>query len=111
MTILVVEDNATILKLVCQVLKWKSFEVLPASRGDEALALLASNPTKLDLILTDVDLPGMSGCDLVAQLRKTQPQARILYMSGQPLAGASYLEKPFTPDKLLARIQDTLEGV
>ena len=110
MTVLLVEDNLTIRKLVCQILRWKNFEVLDAGSGDEALALLEASPHAVDLILTDVDLPGMSGTDLVGRLQPMQPQARVLYMSGenQPIPDAHYLEKPFTPDRLLASVQEAL---
>ncbi len=112
-TILLVEDETPLRKLISQVLKSAGHAVLEAANGDEALALQAHHPGPIDLLLTDVIMPGMSGPELVAKLRGRRPKMTILYMSGYDNElvdkkslenSASFLPKPFSPRALLNRI-------
>ena len=113
LNILVVEDEAPLRKLVSTVLEAAGHRVLEAANGDEALALASEQ--SIDLVLTDVLMPGMTGPMVVAKLRKDRPDLFVLYMSGydQKLIDAkalakraSFLPKPFTPRALLAAIED-----
>jgi signal transduction histidine kinase len=117
-TVLLVEDETPLRKLISQVLKSAGHSVLEASSGDEALALSARHSGPIDLLLTDVIMPGMSGPELVAKLRSRRPAMTILFMSGYDNelvnkksleTTASFLQKPFSPRALLKHI-DTLLG-
>src|SRR5689334_4572530 len=80
-TILVVEDEPRVLKLVSMMLDTKGYRVLPAATGDQALRLLAENPD-VDLLLTDVVAPGMSGPMIADQIAAQRPGIKVLFMSG-----------------------------
>jgi signal transduction histidine kinase len=116
-TVLLVEDETPLRKLISQVLKSAGHTVLEAASGDEALALSARHAGTIDLLLTDVIMPGMNGPELVARLRGRRPSMTIVFMSGydkelvgkQDLgASASFLPKPFSPRALLHRIDSLL---
>jgi CheY-like chemotaxis protein len=116
-TVLVVDDEPTVLALACSILKGAGYDVLPAGSASEALQVVATTP-RLDLLLTDVVMPGLSGRELADQLRQRQADLRVLYMSGyaddgvlrqRALGpGVELLEKPLLPERLLARVADVL---
>ncbi|HEX3748836.1 MAG TPA: ATP-binding protein [Bryobacteraceae bacterium] len=117
-TILLVEDETPLRKLISQVLKSAGHTVLEAASGDEAFAISTRHPGAIDLLLTDVIMPGMSGPELVAKLRIRRPNTAIVFMSGYDhdlldkksvAFPASFLPKPFSPRALLRRI-DALLG-
>jgi signal transduction histidine kinase len=117
-TILLVEDETPLRKLLLQVLRSAGHTVLEAASGDEALAVSARHSGHIDLLVTDVVMPGMNGPELVAKLRGRRPTTAILYTSGYDNelvdkksleTTASFLPKPFSPRALLRRI-DTLLG-
>jgi len=116
--ILLVEDEAPLRRLILQSLRKAGHEVIEAVRGEEAL-LKAQSGARLDLVLTDVVMPGMSGPEMVARLRRMRPEIAVLYMSGYdrelirqtPLDDASgFLPKPFTPKTLLNRVAEVLRA-
>jgi len=119
-SILVVEDEPQVLDLVVRVLTADGYRVLTASDGDEALALLAGRTDRVEALITDVRLPGMSGPRLAAVVRERYPAVRTLYMSGfeeaheDALRAAwvpgAFLAKPFSPEMLRARIRELLDG-
>jgi signal transduction histidine kinase len=118
-TVLLVEDETPLRKLISQVLKSAGHTVLEAASGDEALALSLRHAGAIDLLLTDVIMPGMNGPELAAKLHGRRPAMRIVFMSGydnelvgkQDLgASASFLPKPFSPRALLNRIDSMLGG-
>jgi two-component system cell cycle sensor histidine kinase/response regulator CckA len=120
-TILLVEDEAPVRSITRQLLQRNGYTVLEASDGPTALALVdgAQHGTKVDLLLTDVIMPGMSGRELAAQLMARRPALRVLFMSGytddavvrhgmlEP--GLAYLEKPFRPPTLLRKVREVLQ--
>ena len=92
--------------------------MLEAPHGAEALRLCQTHSGPLDLLLTDLVMPGMSGREVGEAVARLRPEARTLYMSGHGeddhrergalAAGAPFLRKPFTPQRLLAAVQDVL---
>ncbi len=118
-TILLVDDEEGVRKLVMAVLKSNGYDVVEASTGAAALAVYEKNGHKIDMVLTDIVMPQMSGFDLGKQLQEQAPGLKILYMSGyrDNAIGASgtgaaraFLHKPFTPDVLLARVREVLDS-
>jgi len=119
-TILVVEDEAPVRAVTRQLLERNGYTVLEAPDGAAALALVdgAAGGRHIDLLLTDVIMPGMSGRELAAQLNARRPNLRVLFMSGytddavvrhgmlEP--GLAYLEKPFRPTALLRKVRGVL---
>jgi two-component system cell cycle sensor histidine kinase/response regulator CckA len=81
-TIPVVEDEAVVRRLACRILKRSGYRVLAASSSDEALALTAGHPGNVDLVLTDVVMPGMNGTELSSRLQAEYPAIRVMYTSG-----------------------------
>ena len=118
-TILLVEDEARVRKLIVDVLKARGYHVMEATRGEEALRLCKQLGSKIDLAVVDVVMPEMSGPDLVKQVAQLCPQMRVLYISGYtdeaivhhgiPQSGAAFLQKPFMPDALARKVRDVLD--
>jgi NO-binding membrane sensor protein with MHYT domain/CheY-like chemotaxis protein len=119
-TILLVEDDDTVRALARRTLQARGYTVLAARDGAEAIRLADEHPGSLDLLLTDVVLPSVTGPELAEQLRRRRPNVRILFMSGFPgtavvtngeLTGASaFLLKAFTPDVLGRKVREVLEA-
>ena len=116
-TILVAEDEDAVRQFVERVLMGAGYRVLAASTGAEALAI-AKTRSDLDLLFTDVVMPGMSGVQLAAKVAKTHPALPVIYASGYSeegvLRGAGdgrfpYLSKPFTSNDLLAQVRAVLD--
>lgn len=117
-TILLVEDEIAVRRLARRVLRQQGYVVIEASNGREALRLASEHSARLDLLLTDVVMPGMSGPELAEQLTREQPTIKVLYISGyadEALGhhgileeGVEFLQKPFTPQDLTRRIRETL---
>ncbi len=117
-TILVVEDNPALREVIRQRLESNGYTVLLARDGDEALALAAARAGSIDLLLTDVVMPGLGGGELAQELCALRPGLRVLYMSGYTDGaiqhhgvleeGAVLLEKPFTGEKLARAVRDAL---
>ena len=117
-TVLLVEDENAVRVLVRRVLDRMGYTVLEAEDGPTALRVMDQRGAPVDLLLTDVIMPGMSGRELADRLLESQPDLKVLFMSGYTdeaisqhgvLAdGVSFLEKPFTPDLLLQRVREVL---
>jgi CheY-like chemotaxis protein len=117
-TILIADDDDGVRKLVHAVLATSGYTVFEATDGKEALATYTADPDKFDMVLTDVVMPVMNGFELGSRIAEINPERKVLYMSGfrdTPIASAEsrrqpFLEKPFTPDVLLTRVREALDG-
>jgi signal transduction histidine kinase len=116
-TVLLVEDDETVRRVAARCLERAGYRVLAVGDGEDALRIAAATPG-IDVLVTDVVMPGMSGPRLADHLRAARPGLPVLYMSGfsrdlpeslQPPPG-SLLQKPFTPERLMARVAETLAG-
>jgi DNA-binding NtrC family response regulator len=116
-TILVVDDNEEVLNVVVRSLQNAHFHVLSAGNGRDALKLAAETGETIDLVLTDLDMPEMSGPDLGQLLKKTRPDIHVMLMSGGadgnlmvPNYGWAFIQKPFIPKKLIEMVTDVLHS-
>jgi signal transduction histidine kinase/ActR/RegA family two-component response regulator len=118
-TILLVEDELRVETLIANALRQAGYSVLEAANGDEALALSYAHATSIDLLLTDVVMPGMNGRELAERLKLTRRETRVLYMSGYSddailrhglkTASVHFIQKPFSMKALAAKIRETLK--
>jgi DNA-binding NtrC family response regulator len=119
-TVLLVEDEEAVREIIERTLGNLGCHVLSASRSSEARQLYASAEQKIDLLLTDVVMPGGLGTELYEELAATDPDLKVLFMSGYPdrgaaqLAdlppGAAFLRKPFGPSVLVEQVRQLLGG-
>ena len=119
-TLLVVEDEAALRDVAGRILSGAGYKVLAAECGDDALELAARHAGVIDLLVSDVVMPGMLGKELAERLTDARPDTRVLYMSGyaQPVLhsqgtldpGVALLEKPFTATDLLTAVRKRLDG-
>jgi two-component system, cell cycle sensor histidine kinase and response regulator CckA len=116
-TILVVEDEDAVRTAAQRILESRGYQVLQVGRPDEALDLMRKRTKPLDLLLTDMVMPGMSGRELASRLRALQPTLKVIYMSGyseellrRGVDGfdGTVIEKPFTSAPLLAAVAKAL---
>jgi PAS domain S-box-containing protein len=118
-TVLFVEDEVALRDLMHRVLAKGGYTVLAAGDGLEALALVEAHPSRIDVVVTDVVMPRMSGPELATRLRARDPGIRLLYVSGYTAdqlrsqtdlgADATLLAKPFTSDGLLRKVREVLD--
>jgi DNA-binding response OmpR family regulator len=116
-TILVVEDHPLLLAVVKEILEDAHFIVLAASSPQKALRIEASFKGTIDLLLSDVMMPGMNGPDLAKKIKAQRPQIRIILMSGYPNGallilnyGWHFIQKPFLPLALVTRVRNVLKS-
>jgi PAS domain S-box-containing protein len=117
-TVLLVEDNQQVRELAFTILEYHGYTVLSAGSGQEALALLENYEGPIDLLLTDVVMPGMDGSKLYEQMRQLYPNAKALYMSGYTEdviahhgvmdAGVNFIQKPFTVKALSTKVREVI---
>jgi signal transduction histidine kinase/CheY-like chemotaxis protein len=115
-TILVAEDQGPVLQVIQRILGRSGYKLITAACGADALAAAASYSDTIDLLLTDVIMPGMSGRELADQLRILRPDIKVLFVSGhvsdgdrEGVAGAGFLAKPFTSRELLEHVREILD--
>jgi CheY-like chemotaxis protein len=118
-TVLLVEDDRTVRLLASEMLEMNGYTVLEARDGREALDLVRHHGHPIDLLLTDVVMPQMSGRELAEGIASIHPGIRVLYMSGYTDgviahhgvldAGVAYLQKPFTADFLARKVREVLD--
>jgi PAS domain S-box-containing protein len=118
-TLLVVEDEAPVRAIVCKALEHHGYAVFEAPDAEEALRLASRLQGRVDLVLTDVIMPRVSGTQLGERLRQSWPDLSVVYMSGYTgdrltqhgvlAPGTAYIEKPFTLDNLLKKVRGVLD--
>jgi PAS domain S-box-containing protein len=119
-TILLVEDDDEVRALTREVLQSNGYHALEARHPGEALLIGERFPGAIDLLLTDVVMPQMNGCELADRLRTLRPPMKVLYMSGYTGTAIvrhgvldsdrAFLGKPFMPDSLLAKLREVLDA-
>jgi two-component system cell cycle sensor histidine kinase/response regulator CckA len=117
--VLVVDDDASVLIASRRILAKYGYTVLEAPGGEEALQIARENAARIDVVLTDVRMPGLDGPALVRKLADVLPILRVVYMSGYtdgrldqelPAPGRAFLAKPFTVEQLTRTLASILEG-
>jgi two-component system, cell cycle sensor histidine kinase and response regulator CckA len=116
-TILVVDDNEVVLLTVCAILREAGFRVLSALNGTEGIRFASEYPEVIDLLLSDVEMPAMTGPDLGIKLKLTRPRMHVMLMSGFPGGdmlvlnyGWAFIQKPFVARKLVDMINHVLHS-
>jgi len=119
-TLLLVEDDEMVRHLVSRMLKSRGYTVLAASDGTDALRQVESHRGPIDMLITDVVMPGMSGREVTQRVTTLRPQVTVLYLSGytddaivrhgmlEP--GIAFLQKPFSADVLARKIREVLDA-
>jgi PAS domain S-box-containing protein len=119
-TILLVEDTEMVRSLVTTTLEFYGYTVLAAASGPEALELAERHASSIDLLMTDVVMPGMNGRELAEKLVATHPDVKLLFTSGYPAdtilrhgiseSRTAFLEKPYLPEDLARKIREVIGG-
>ena len=118
-TILLVEDEASVRKLMARVLERHGYQVIEAGDGSEAVQIWEANHGRIDLLLTDMVMPnGISGRDLAARLLSLKPKLKVLMTSGHSPDAASshfqegfnFIQKPYAPEKLVGLVRGLLDA-
>jgi CheY-like chemotaxis protein len=110
---LVVDDDPDLRSVVARILRRDGFSTLEAENGEEALALVRSLGAKIAVVVSDIAMPVMDGCELANAVRAEFPGVPILLMSAYPdkrPAGCPFIVKPFTAQQLLVALRDALSG-
>jgi len=118
-TILVVEDDPQVRGVTIRALEGSGYRVIPAASGEEALVIARQSGERLDMVVTDVVMPGLTGREVVDELRRSLPDIPALFVSGYTQdaiaqrgvldSGVEFLPKPFTPSTLVARVRAMLD--
>jgi two-component system cell cycle sensor histidine kinase/response regulator CckA len=119
-TVLLVEDDDQVRAVAKDILARSGYRVLEARNAGEALLLCEQHPQRIQLLLSDVVMPQMSGVQLARRVAAIRPDMRVLCMSGYSDeavfrhglvdSGLAFVQKPITPDGLLLRVRQVLEG-
>ena len=118
-TILVAEDDPATMEITTEILKEFGYRAIPAKNGIEAVDIYRDNWRKIDLCLLDIIMPGKRGCDVLADIRRINPNARALFMSGYSAdfapqdylieEGSSFITKPLSVPNLLRKVREALD--
>lgn len=119
-TILIVDDDSSVRRLIIDTLEPLGYHLLEAGCGTEALELAKSFSSKINLILTDVIMPGMNGIELIKILKPMRPEIRVVFMSGYTdidiapeggwKPGMTFIRKPLTPTWLAKKLREELDA-
>ena len=120
-TVLLAEDEEMFREILSEVLKTAGYQVLAAKHGPEAMAIATEHSGRIDLLVTDIVMPGMSGCEAAARIRSKRAGLPVLYISGYANDEAvladrlgsrvRFLQKPFRVEVFLDRVQELLVGI
>jgi DNA-binding NtrC family response regulator len=117
-TVLVVDDNELVSRVTCEMLRRAGYYVLTADDSEHALELVATHADPIDLLLTDIVMPKVGGCELAHRCQELQPGLQVLFASGygddatvkvgvlEP--GYAFLQKPYTYDMLTDKVNELL---
>ncbi len=118
--VLLVEDEDPVRSFAARALRLRGYTVVEAASGEEALEILKDPGLHVDIMLSDVIMPGLDGPGWVREARSGRPEAKVIFMSGYAedafaggdsgIPNASFLPKPFTLNELTQRVKDTLEA-
>ena len=118
--VLLVEDEDAVRRLVERALGQKGYEVLSAAHGDEAMKIVSSRGSDIEVLITDIVMPRMGGLEVAALVKERVPGVRVLYISGYSdseevhrvigTAGKAFLAKPFSPSELARRVRALCDG-
>jgi CheY-like chemotaxis protein len=118
-TVVVTEDDPGVRELVCNSLRGAGYTVLEACEAAEAVEIARIHRGAIDVLISDVVLPGMSGRRLVERIVRLRPRTRVIYMSGYTddavvnhgilKAGVPFLQKPFSGEALKAKLREVLD--
>jgi CheY-like chemotaxis protein len=110
--VLVVDDDDDLRRMVERVLRRAGYTVMTAISGADALARARAHPGEIDLLLTDIVMPGMTGQNLMRELAVERPRLQAVFMSGYhpgaPIDPRRFVAKPFDRDTLLGAVADIL---
>ena len=119
-TVLLVEDEAGVRQLARRILENTGYRVLDAASGHDAELIFAEHGASIDLLVTDVLMPGLSGPDLFLRLAVDDPGLKVVYISGYATEAMArqfgldrsrpYLQKPFTANQLVSTVRSVLDG-
>ena len=117
-TMLVVDDEEMVRRLAARILQGEGYQVMVAGGGEEAIRLLQRASQRIDLVVTDVAMPGIGGRQLGDTIFHCWPRVRVLFMSGFPAhrileegaldPASPFLQKPFTRDQLTRKVKGVL---
>jgi DNA-binding NtrC family response regulator len=117
-TILLVDDEESVRSIVTKILRRGGYTVLEADSGAGALVLAKTHPARIDMVITDLHMPGAQGPEVVKQLLAVLPELRVLFISGYAdhdvvartgvAGGANFLHKPFSGKDLTAAVEAAL---
>jgi CheY-like chemotaxis protein len=119
-TVLIAEDDPNVLNLISESLMTHGFEVLTAENGEAALEEIQSGERRIDVLVTDVVMPGISGRALAVRAAESIPDLKVLFMSGYTeeviqhhgisSSNVAFLQKPFAPGDLVRKVRHLLDG-
>jgi len=120
-TILVVEDQESVRSFVKAALRHHGYQVIHAGDGDQALSVANLHSRQIDLLLTDVVMPGLNGRELSERLKELRGNLKVLFISGYTAdvfaqrgildPGVAFLHKPFSQEELVQKVREILDGV
>ena len=118
-TILLVDDEDSIRDFLAEILSEQGYKVIEATNGEEGLQVFKGYNEKIDLLISDITMPKMSGPELATKLRELQPKLKALFISGNvgneyineqtADSKTSFLQKPFTYDSIISKVREILD--